>query len=246
MEKKKIYPCPFSTPQRPGIFKPSRHSFTYIYICFILFQISFFWCGPFLKFFEFVSVVSVLPLLVLLFYVLLFFFFFLVGNPNSPTRDRTHTLWIGRWSFNHWTTREVLIFFFFFSSRQNRMWLGSNETALFELWKPWWFFKCTNLKFIEGKNCLSDPLNSSPMVLLHCPNPQPGNKGAHSMTANPSGSALSCRESLSFLPSFSKAQEHRLGKLIVSSMISRYLVGMWWGGSWWPWGLVCQAQPWHE
>ena len=29
-----------------------------------------------------------------------------------PTRDRTHTLWIGRWSVNHWTAREVLIIYF--------------------------------------------------------------------------------------------------------------------------------------
>ena len=93
------------------------------------------------------------------------------------------------------------------------MWLCSTESVLFGLWKPWWFFKCTNLKFIEGKNYLSDPLNSSPMVLLHCPNPQPGNKATRSMTANPSGSAVSCRESLTFLPSFSKAREHGLGTL---------------------------------
>ena len=26
---------------------------------------------------------------------------------NSPTRDRTRTPFIGRWSFNHWTAREV-------------------------------------------------------------------------------------------------------------------------------------------
>ena len=206
----------------------------YIYICFILFQIFFF--------FLMWTIFEVLPLLVFLFSVLFFFFCLGILTPQPgieliPRGLEGEVLTIGP-PGRSW--------FFFFLSRQNWMWLCSNETALFELWKPWWFFKCTNLKFFEGKNCLSDPLNSSPMVLLHCPNPQPGNKAARSMTANPSGSALSCRESLSFLPSFSKAQEHRLGKLIVSSMISRRLVGMWWGGSWWPWGLVCRAQPWHE
>lgn len=38
----------------PGIFKPSRHSFTYVYFCFILFQIFFFDMDHFLKFFQFV------------------------------------------------------------------------------------------------------------------------------------------------------------------------------------------------
>ena len=28
-------------------------------------------------------------------------------DPSSPTRDRTRTPCIGRWSLNHWTTREV-------------------------------------------------------------------------------------------------------------------------------------------
>ena len=28
--------------------------------------------------------------------------------PSSPTRDQTHTPWIGRWILNPWTTREVL------------------------------------------------------------------------------------------------------------------------------------------
>ena len=28
-------------------------------------------------------------------------------NLSSPTRDRTPTSWIGRWTPNHWTTREV-------------------------------------------------------------------------------------------------------------------------------------------
>ena len=26
---------------------------------------------------------------------------------NSPVRDQTHNPWLGRWNFNHWTTREV-------------------------------------------------------------------------------------------------------------------------------------------
>ena len=55
--------------------------------------------GPFLVFFEFVTI---LPLL----YVLVF-------GPqgmwdlSSPTRDRTCTVWIGRQSRNHWTARDI-------------------------------------------------------------------------------------------------------------------------------------------
>ena len=30
-----------------------------------------------------------------------------VGDPGSPTRDRTCSLRIRKWSLNHWTTREV-------------------------------------------------------------------------------------------------------------------------------------------
>ena len=47
-----------------------------------------------------------------LFYVL---YFWLQGmwNLSSPTRDRTHTSCIRRWSLNHWTYREVLPSYFF-------------------------------------------------------------------------------------------------------------------------------------
>ena len=34
-------------------------------------------------------------------------------NLSSPTRDRTHTSCIWRWSLNHWTYREVLPSYFF-------------------------------------------------------------------------------------------------------------------------------------
>ena len=40
-------------------------------------------------------------------FVAFFFFFFGVWNLSSLTRDQTHTLCIGRWSLNPWTTREV-------------------------------------------------------------------------------------------------------------------------------------------
>ena len=49
--------------------------------------------------------------------ILLLFFYVLVFWPrgmwdlSSPTRDRTHTRCIGRWSPNHWTAREVPVDF---------------------------------------------------------------------------------------------------------------------------------------
>ena len=57
-------------------------------------------------FFVFIEFVTIL----LLFYVCFFLFFFRpwgMWDPSSPTRGWTHTSYIGRWSLNHWTTREV-------------------------------------------------------------------------------------------------------------------------------------------
>ena len=59
-----------------------------------------FWYGPFFKvFIEFVTIL-------LLFYVLVFWPQDL-KDLSSLTRDWTHTSCIGRWSLNHWDTRDV-------------------------------------------------------------------------------------------------------------------------------------------
>ena len=82
---------------RPSICLKFRLLKMYI---FFFFKIFFFGCGPFLK--------SLLNLSqYCLFYVLVFC---LQGmwDLSSPTRDQTCIPCIGRWSLNHWTTREVL------------------------------------------------------------------------------------------------------------------------------------------
>ena len=68
-------------------------------------EIFFFpWCGPFLVFIEFVTIL-------LLLYVLVFWPRGM-RDLSSLTRDLTSTLCIGRWSLNHWTAREVPILAF--------------------------------------------------------------------------------------------------------------------------------------
>ena len=44
--------------------------------------------------------------LLLLFYVWVFWPGGML-DLSSPTKDQTHTTCIGRWSLNHWTTKEV-------------------------------------------------------------------------------------------------------------------------------------------
>ena len=57
--------------------------------------------GHFLKvFIEFVTIL-------LLWHVLVFWLWGM-WDLRSPTRDRTHTLWIERWRLHHWTAREAL------------------------------------------------------------------------------------------------------------------------------------------
>ena len=70
--------------------------------CFFFFS---FWCGPFLK-----SLLSLLTVS-LLFYVLVFWPWGMWQH-SSPTRDRTCTPCIERWSLSHWTTWEVPIWCF--------------------------------------------------------------------------------------------------------------------------------------
>ena len=71
-----------------------------ISVLFILMMV-FFWRGSFFK--DFIEFAAIL----LLFY---FFGFWLQGiwDLSFLTRDRTCTFYTRRWSFNHWTTREVL------------------------------------------------------------------------------------------------------------------------------------------
>ena len=71
-----------------------------ISVLFILMMV-FFWCGSFFK--DFIEFAAIL----LLFYV---FGFWLQGiwDLSFLTRDWTCTFCTGRWSFNHWTAREVL------------------------------------------------------------------------------------------------------------------------------------------
>ena len=63
-------------------------------------EICFIWCGPFLK--------SLLNLLQCCF-CSVFWFFWPGGlwDLSFLTRDQTHTPCPGRWSLNHWNTREV-------------------------------------------------------------------------------------------------------------------------------------------
>ena len=63
-------------------------------LCFF----KMFWCGPFLK--------SLLNLSQFCFYVLTFWPWDM-WDLSSPTRDHTCNPCIGRWSLDHWTTREV-------------------------------------------------------------------------------------------------------------------------------------------
>ena len=69
--------------------------------------VCLFWCGPFLKLIEFVTIL----LLLLMFWVGFFFFFFFwpwgMWNLGSLMRDQTCTPCLGRWSLNHWTAQEV-------------------------------------------------------------------------------------------------------------------------------------------
>ena len=61
--------------------------------------LRFLWCGPFLK--------SLLNLLQYCFCFMLWCFWSQgMWDLSSPTRDRTHHPCTGRWSLNHWTTRE--------------------------------------------------------------------------------------------------------------------------------------------
>ena len=64
--------------------------------------------GPF--FMVFIEFVKIFPL----FYAL-FFWPWGMWDLSSPNRDRTHTPCIGRWSLNHWTTREVPLPWYFWS-----------------------------------------------------------------------------------------------------------------------------------
>ena len=59
-----------------------------------------FWCGLFLK--------SLYNLLQYCFCFLFWFFDRGMCDISSPTRDWTHTPCIGRWSFNHWISRELV------------------------------------------------------------------------------------------------------------------------------------------
>ena len=66
------------------------------------FKIFFLMWTIFKVFIEFVTIL-------LLFYVLVFWQRGM-WDLSSPTRDQTRIPFIGRWSLNHWTTREVLFF----------------------------------------------------------------------------------------------------------------------------------------
>ena len=76
-----------------------------LFISYLFFKTSLLWT-IFKVFIEFVTIL-------LLFYVLVFWPRGM-WDPNSPTQDGTHTPCIGRWSLNHWTTREVSIFILLF------------------------------------------------------------------------------------------------------------------------------------
>ena len=68
---------------------------------FFFFKDFFFWCGPVLK--------SLLNFLQYCFsFMFLVFWRRGVWDLSSPTRDRTRTPCIGRWSLHHWAAREVL------------------------------------------------------------------------------------------------------------------------------------------
>ena len=73
---------------------------TPFYLFYFIFLKSFFLMWTIFKvFIEFVTTL-------LLFYVLVFWPW-RMWDPSSLTRDQTDTPFIGRWSLNHWTTREV-------------------------------------------------------------------------------------------------------------------------------------------
>ena len=57
---------------------------------------------------------------------------------SSPTRDRTHTICIGRWSLNHWTTSEVSYQYRFWGCSFCRQTLMITWNQLYTSDKPIW------------------------------------------------------------------------------------------------------------
>ena len=78
-------------------------------------------------FIEFVTIL-------LLFYVLVFWPQ-VMWDLSSRTRDQTRTPCIGRWSLNHWTTREVPIFKYIKCTRKRVFSYYNNN---YHIGLPWW------------------------------------------------------------------------------------------------------------
>ena len=113
----------------------------------------------FFEFFEFATIS-------LLFHVL---GFWLQGmwNLSSPTRDQTHISYIGRWSLNQWTTKEVL----FFSKEQTLLsrvrlfatpWIAACQASL-SITNSW---SSLRLKSIESMMPSSHLIVCRPLLLM--------------------------------------------------------------------------------
>ena len=105
-----IYPPNISFCQKKKEHKLYAH--THLSLSILL---RFFWWGPFLK--------SLLNLLQYCLFYALVFWPRGMWDLNSLTRDWTQIPCVGRWSVNHWTTREVpslfLYFLFFLIKREH-------------------------------------------------------------------------------------------------------------------------------
>ena len=94
-------------------FTPNNYMHITLYFFFVLFFLNFF-KRFFLMWTIFKVSIEFITILPLLF---MFWFLFWPGSMcdlSFPTRNCTPTLFIGRWSLNRWTTREVSLFLFFF------------------------------------------------------------------------------------------------------------------------------------
>ena len=92
------------TEARSGLSEPQfwyrKHDYSHAEFTQYLFIFTFFIMWTIFK--VFIQSVTIL----FLFYVLVSWLWGM-WDLRSPIRDQTHTLCIGRWSLNHWTTREV-------------------------------------------------------------------------------------------------------------------------------------------
>ena len=74
---------------------------------------------------------------------------------SFSTRDQTHTPCIGRWSFNHWTSREVPgSVFLIMPIWENRYWMMQVNSQLIHCLHSLWMFRTKSYLSILLQSCL--------------------------------------------------------------------------------------------